>query len=113
MSKVTTYERNLTNALIGNMRVTVIELGLWFSSMRADGPKGLIRYHYSKAVNACRIAADTSKKLDSYNRWDLLKEVESVAMNERHRLIIADIESKGFDFKEFLNEVISGDVYYD
>lgn len=111
--KTTKYEQGLVNALISNMRVTVIELGLWFDSMRMGRPKGMIRSHYKKAVNACRVAANTSKKLDSYNRWDLLGEVDSVAMTDRHRSIIADLEYRGFDFQEFLSDVINGEVYND
>lgn len=107
MSKDTSYERNLVNALISNMRVTVIELGLWFDSMRMDRPKGMIRSHYKKAVNACLIAANASKKLDNYNRWDFLGEVQSVVMTDRHRTIMADLEYQGFDFQEFLSDVIN------
>lgn len=109
----TKYERNLVNALIGNMRATVIELGLWLDSMRMGRPKGMIRSHYSKAVNACRVAANTSKKLDSYNRWDLLEEVESVVMTDYHRSVIDNIESRGFSFQDFLSDVINGEVSYE
>ncbi|UKL15141.1 hypothetical protein QJS25_gp03 [Serratia phage vB_SmaS_Bonzee] len=113
MSKVTAYERNLVNALISNMRVTVIELGLWFDSMSMDRPKGMTRYHYKKAVNACLVAANASKKLDSYNRWDLLEDVERVVMKEHHRAVIEDIESRGFSFQEFLSDVIKGEISYE
>lgn len=109
----TKYERNLVNALISNMRVTVIELGLWFDSMRMDRPKGMIRSHYKKAVNACRIAANASEKLDNYHRWDLLSDVEYLVMSDRHKQIIADIESRGFDFQEFLSDIVSGEVNYE
>ncbi|UGO53811.1 hypothetical protein QJS26_gp65 [Serratia phage vB_SmaS_Stoker] len=114
MSKVTAYERNLVNVLISNMRVTVIELGLWFDSMRMDRPKGMIRSHYKKAVNACRIAANASEKLHNYSRWDLISEVEFTVMNDYHRSVIADIESRGFDFQEFLSEIVNrSDLGYD
>lgn len=112
MIKTTAYERSLTSALIVNMRLTVIELGLWFDSMRMERPKGMIRSHYSKAVKACRVAANASKKLDSYYRWDLLEEVESVVMADHHRSVIEDIESRGFSFQDFLSDVINGEVIY-
>ncbi|QPX74421.1 hypothetical protein NIAMH_3 [Serratia phage vB_SmaS_Niamh] len=109
----TKYERNMVNALISNMRVTVIELGLWFDSTRTGRPKGMIRSHYRKAIDACRVAANISKKLDNYQRWDLMGEVESVVMTDRHRTIIADLEYRGFDFQEFLSDAIScSDVGY-
>lgn len=111
MSKVTAYERNLVNAVIGNMRVTVIELGLWMDSMTMGRPKGMTRSHYSKAVDSCRIAANISEKLDNYNRWDLMSGVIDSVMTERHKSIIADIESRGFDFKGFLSDIVNCNVF--
>lgn len=111
MNKNTSYECKLVNALISNMRVTVIELGLWFDSMRMDRPKCMIRSHYSKAVNACRVAADASKKLHNYSRWDLISEVELTVMTDSHRKIIADLEYQGFDFQEFLIGIVNAGDY--
>lgn len=112
MSKVTAYERNLVNALISNTRTTVIELGYSFGVVGTQRPAILKGEHFKTAVRACVVAVNVSEKLDNYHRWDLLSDVECLIMTNRHKEIVANLEAIGFDFKEFVSEVINGKVEY-